>query len=85
MFIAYSETDTTMALQIGDEFHLIEAAEAAIVAFEKEQCISFWKRDTRTIVACRKRDLIGYLFIFSPASFSVYSALFSDVFSIIYL
>ena len=36
MFIAYSETDTTMALQIGDEFHSIEAAEAAIVAFENE-------------------------------------------------
>ena len=44
-----------MALHVGDEFTSIEAVEQAIVNFENEQQMSYWRRDVRTFKAAQKR------------------------------
>ena len=42
-----------MPLAIGDEFLSVEAVDEGIKQYKKEQCISFWRRDSRTLASAK--------------------------------
>ena len=42
-------------LAVGDEFSSFNDVEEAIFDFERQQNVSYWKRDTRTFKAAQKR------------------------------
>jgi hypothetical protein len=48
---------STVAFSIGDTFDSVEEFEAALEAYKKESYVEFWRRDSRTIEAARKRGI----------------------------
>ena len=44
-----------MPLAIGDEFSSVEAVDEGIKQYEKEQCITFWQCDSRTLASAKNR------------------------------
>lgn len=55
--MAYScvNVDTDVPLQIGDEFSTYEALESTIAKLEESQCVTYYKRDSRTIEGANGR------------------------------
>lgn len=55
--MAYSRVnvDTDVPLQIGDEFSTYEALESTIAKLEESQCVTYYKRDSRTIEGAKGR------------------------------
>ena len=48
-------TCTTVSFGVGDLFPTYEELETKVKAYETKAFVQFWKRDTRTIEASRKR------------------------------
>ena len=46
---------STASFSVGDTFHSVEEFEAALETYKKESYVEFWRRDSRTIEAARKR------------------------------
>ena len=49
------ETDDDISFVVGDCFESFAKLEARVEKFENSHFVKFWKRDTRTIEAARKR------------------------------
>lgn len=49
------ETDDDNSFVVGDCFESLAKLEARVEKFENSHFVKFWKRDTRTIEAARKR------------------------------
>ena len=49
------ETDDDNSFMVGDCFESFAKLEARVEKFENSYLVKFWKRDTRTIEAARKR------------------------------
>ena len=48
---------STVAISVGDTFGGVEEFEAPLKAYKKESYVEFWRRDSRTIEAARRRGV----------------------------
>ena len=46
-----------MSLEVGTEFSSFNELSKALEAFESEQKVTYWRRDSRTLQAARKRGI----------------------------
>ena len=53
---ATAAPQSTVSFSVGDTFHSVEEFEAALETY-KESYVEFWRRDSRTIEAARKRGI----------------------------
>ena len=50
-------SSSTVAFSVGDTFDSLQEFESALKAYKKEAYVEFWRRDSRTIEAARKKGV----------------------------
>ena len=51
------QTLKEVSFSVGDTFQTFEEFESKLEAYKKERFVEFWRRDSRTIAAARKRGI----------------------------